>query len=225
MTEVLVRGEGLSRSYAVDRGVVTALQEATFEIVEGEQIALYGPSGSGKSTLLYLVAGLLPPSGGQIEWPGLGSPDRLRPGPVSFAFQGPSLLPPLSVAENVALPILLAGGTEETGLREANAMLERLEIAVVAHKLPEELSGGQAQRAGLARALVGSPRLVIADEPIGQLDRATGRRVMDVVRSCVEASGAALIVATHDAVVADPLPVRWSIEDGRLATGVVARSV
>jgi putative ABC transport system ATP-binding protein len=224
MSEVLVRGEGLSRVYGTGRGAVTALREATFEIVEGQQIALYGPSGSGKSTLLHLIAGLLPPTTGRIEWRGRGPADRRRAGPGSFAFQGLSLLPPLSVTENVALPILLAGGTETAALAEAAAMLERLEIALVGHKLPEELSGGQAQRAGLARALVGRPRLVITDEPIGQLDRATGRRVMDVVLSCVKESKAALIVATHDAVVADPLPMRWTIEDGRLATEVVVRS-
>jgi ABC-type lipoprotein export system ATPase subunit len=203
---------------------VHALRDATFEVRAGQHIALFGPSGSGKSTLLHLMAALLPPTSGLIEWPGLGPSERLRPGPVAFAFQGLSLLPPLTVVENVALPILLAGGGEDAALRAARTMIERLEIAPVASKLPEELSGGQAQRAGVARALVGNPRLVLADEPIGQLDRATGQRVLDVMLSCVAESGAALVVATHDAVVADRMPLRWGIEDGRLTTGVVIRS-
>ncbi len=224
MSEVLVRGEGLSRVLGAGQGTVTAVREATFEIRPGQRIALYGPSGSGKSTLLHLMAGLYSPTSGSIEWPALGPADRLRPGPVAYAFQGLSLLPPLTVVENVALPILLAGGEEEAAASAAWEMIERLELTPVGSKLPEELSGGQAQRAGLARALVGTPRLVLADEPIGQLDRATGRRVMDVVMSSVAESGAALVVATHDSTVADPLPVRWSIEDGQLAAGAVVRS-
>src|SRR5207245_5564852 len=113
---------------------------------------------------------------------------------------------------------------ETEALKAASAMLERLEIAPVGSKLPEEVSGGQAQRAGLARALVGRPRLVLADEPTGQLDRATGRRVLDVALSSVAEAGSALIVATHDETVADRLPLRWSIQDGQLVTGVVVRS-
>src|SRR5437016_11334624 len=179
MDEVLVRAEELTRTFGLGEKTTAAVQDATFEIMAGQRVALYGPSGSGKSTLLHLMAGLLPPTSGRIEWPAIGTADRLRPGPVSFAFQGLSLLPPLSIVENVALPILLNGGAEEAAMAAARAMLERLELTPIADKLAEEVSGGQAQRAGVARALVGEPRLVLADEPIGQLDRATGQRVMD----------------------------------------------
>ena len=224
MNDVLVRGDRVSRVFGAGDGTVTAAREATFEILAGQQIALYGPSGSGKSTLLHLIGALLPPTSGDIEWPALGPADRLRPGPIAFAFQGLSLLPPLSIVENVALPVLLGGGKEEDAISEAWTMIERLELAPIGLKLPEEVSGGQAQRAGVARALVGRPRLVLADEPIGQLDRATGQRVLDVLIDSVNESGSALVLATHDETVADRLPMRWSIEDGRLTTGAILRS-
>ena len=224
MDEPLVQAEGVSRSYGSRSARIEAVRDASFEILPGQQLALFGPSGSGKSTLLHVIAGLLPATSGVIRWPALGPPDHLRPGPVSVAFQGLSLLPPLSVLENVALPILLAGGDERTALAQAEEMLDLLDLGSIAKKLPEQISGGQAQRAGVARALVGNPRLVLADEPTGQLDRATGRGVLRVMVETVSAIGSALIVATHDAQVADPMPLRWSMADGWLSTGVGARS-
>jgi len=215
MNDILVRGKALTKVF----GAVTALAEATFEIVAGDMIALIGPSGSGKSTLLHLIAAIETPTEGQIEWPALGGPGDLRPGPVSIAFQGPSLLPPLTVAENVELPILLAGGTQPQATAAAEPLIERLGLADIAGKLPEEISGGQAQRAGLARALVGQPRLILADEPTGQLDSSTAAGLMAVVLDQVRASGAALIVATHDTAVACRLPLRWQLNDRRIQTG------
>jgi putative ABC transport system ATP-binding protein len=126
--------------------------------------------------------------------------------------------------ENVALPLLLAGGNESKARREAADMLERLDLVALGDKLPEEISGGQSQRAGIARSLVGQPRLILADEPTGQQDRATGQRLMRVVRSRAEETGAALLVATHDPAVAQRLDIRWSFADRRLETGVVLRS-
>jgi ABC-type lipoprotein export system ATPase subunit len=215
MNDILVRAKGLTKVF----GAVTALAEATFEIVAGDMIALIGPSGSGKSTLLHLIAGIETPTEGQIEWPALGGPDDLRPGPVSIAFQGPSLLPPLTVAENIELPILLAGGTQSQATAAAEPLIERLGLADIAGKLPEEISGGQAQRAGLARALVGQPRLILADEPTGQLDSSTAAGLISVVLDQVRASGTALIVATHDTAVAGRLPLRWQLNDRRIQTG------
>ena len=215
MNDILVRAKGLTKVF----GAVTALAEATFEIVAGDMIALIGPSGSGKSTLLHLIGGIETPTEGQIEWPALGGPDDLRPGPVSIAFQGPSLLPPLTVAENIELPILLAGGTQSQATAGAESLIERLGLADIAGKLPEEISGGQAQRAGLARALVGQPRLILADEPTGQLDSSTAAGLMAVVLDQVRASGAALIVATHDTAVAGRLPLHWQLNDRRIQTG------
>jgi ABC-type lipoprotein export system ATPase subunit len=222
--EVLVRARGLTRLFGAGASAVSAVRGATFEILAGQQVAMVGPSGSGKSTLLHLIAALDAPTSGTIGWPALGHREALRPGPVAFAFQGPSLLPPLTVTENVALPMLLAGGAEDEALLAAADMLERLDLAAVAAKLPEELSGGQSQRVGVARALVGRPRLVLADEPTGQQDGASRERVLDVIKASVEESGAALVIATHDLAVAERLALRWSMRDGGLETGAIRRS-
>jgi ABC-type lipoprotein export system ATPase subunit len=219
MTDVLVRAEGLRRQFGKGQGAVVAVAGATIEIRPGDRIALTGPSGSGKSSLLHLIAALDRPSEGVIEWPALGPASDLRPGPVGIAFQGPSLLPPLTVAENVALPALLAGTSDAAATAAAGALLDRLGLAEVASKLPEEISGGQAQRAGLARALIGEPRLILADEPTGQLDRGSAAALIDVLLEHVAATHAALVVATHDIAVAERLPLRWSMSERMLQTG------
>jgi len=215
MNDILVRAKGLTKVF----GAVTAIAEATFEVAAGDLVALVGPSGSGKSSLLHLIAAIDRPTEGQIEWPALGGPEDLRPGPVAIAFQGPSLLPPLTVAENIGLPVLLAGGTESEAAAAAEPLIERLGLSDIAAKLPEEISGGQAQRAGLARALAGRPRLILADEPTGQLDSTTAAGLMAVLLEQVRATQAALIVATHDTAVADRLPLRWRLNDRRMQTG------
>jgi len=215
MNDILVRAKGLTKAF----GAVTAIAEATFEVAAGDQIALVGPSGSGKSTLLHLIAAIDRPTEGQIEWPALGGQRDPRPGPVAIAFQGPSLLPPLTVAENIGLPVLLAGGTEAEAAAAAEPLIERLGLSDIAAKLPEEISGGQAQRAGLARAMAGRPRLILADEPTGQLDSTTADGLMTVLLEQVRATQAALIVATHDTAVAGRLPLRWQLIDRRMQTG------
>jgi putative ABC transport system ATP-binding protein/lipoprotein-releasing system ATP-binding protein len=219
MSDVLVRATGLSRQFGNAHGAVVAVASATFEIGQGDRIALVGPSGSGKTSLLHLIAALDQPSGGVIEWPALGRAADLRPGPVAVAFQGPSLLSPLTVAENVALPVLLAGGAPGAAAAAALVMLERLGLSDVASKLPEEISGGQAQRAGVARALMGEPRLILADEPTGQLNRVAAMQLIDVLLRQAEATGAALVVATHDAAVVERLPLRWTMTERILQTG------
>jgi putative ABC transport system ATP-binding protein len=140
-------------------------------------------------------------------------------------FQVPSLLPMLDVADNVALPLLLSGVDAEQARPRALMALERLELADLAGAAPEELSGGQAQRVALARVLAAEPRLVLADEPTGQLDRRTARHVVDVLLETVDALGAALVVSTHDPAVADRLAERWPMVDGRLTVpaGAVGR--
>jgi putative ABC transport system ATP-binding protein len=224
MDDVLVRAEDAGRDFGQGRQAVTAVAGATFTIRGEDRIALIGPSGSGKSTLLHLMAGLDAPTSGTIEWPALGERSLLRPELVTMAFQGPSLMPPLTVTENVALPLLLAGSSEQDARRQALEMIDLLTLSEVGEKLPEELSGGQLQRAGLARALVGRPRLVLADEPTGQQDRATGALVMDLVLSRVRSIGAALVVATHDPAVAARLPTRWRLRDGQLLEEAALRS-
>ncbi|HEY6277232.1 MAG TPA: ATP-binding cassette domain-containing protein [Streptosporangiaceae bacterium] len=219
MSDILVRAKGLRREFGNGHTPVVAVAEATFEIREGDRIALVGPSGSGKTSLLHLIAGLDEPSAGVIEWPALGSAEDLRPGPVSIAFQGPSLLPPLTVSENVALPALLAGGANGDATAAAQVLIDEVGLSEVASKLPEEISGGQAQRAGVARALMGRPRLILADEPTGQLDRASAAGLVNVVFRHAEATGAALVIATHDASVAERMPLRWTITERKLQTG------
>lgn len=224
MPESLVHAEGLTRVYGNGPSAVTAVAGASFWIEPGESVALVGRSGSGKSTLLHLIAGLDRATSGTIVWPALGAQDSLRPGPVTIAFQGPSLLPPLTVLENVALPLLLAGEPRDRAESAAAEMLLRLEVDHLQAKLPEEISGGQSQRVGLARALAGEPRLVLTDEPTGQQDHAGGRRVMDVLIEVVAASGAALVIATHDLSVAARAARRWNIDDGNLRIEVSPRS-
>jgi ABC-type lipoprotein export system ATPase subunit len=219
MSDILVRATGLSRQFGSGRGAVVAVARATFEIREGDRIALTGPSGSGKTSLLHLIAALDQPSAGVIEWPALGQAEDLRPGPVGIAFQGPSLLPPLTVAENVALPALLAGTADGEAMVAAGALIAQLGLSEVASKLPEEISGGQGQRAGLARALMGRPRLILADEPTGQLDRTSAAALIDVLLEHVTVTHAALVVATHDTAVAERLPLRWSMTERTLQTG------
>jgi putative ABC transport system ATP-binding protein/lipoprotein-releasing system ATP-binding protein len=215
--EVVARCDGVARTFGKGPRAVVALQATTCEIVAGERIALTGPSGSGKSTLLHLLAGLDDPSLGTISWPAIGPRDALRPGRVGMVFQGPSLLPPLTVAENVALPLLLAGRTEERAREGARAALERLGLGELFEKLPEEISGGQAQRVAVARALTGAPLLLLADEPTGQLDHGNAAEVVDVLEEAARHSSAALVVATHDPEVAERLPQHWVMRDGRLA--------
>ena len=180
MGEPLVRASGLGRSYAHGATRVEAVRVATFAIDDADTIAVVGPSGSGKSTLLHLVAGLEQPTTGSIVWPAIGDRAALRPGPIGIAFQGPSLLPPLTVVENVALPAILAGATDADATPAALELLEAFDAGDLAERLPDELSGGQAQRVGFARAFAGSPRLVLADEPTGQLDAIGGAAVMTV---------------------------------------------
>jgi putative ABC transport system ATP-binding protein/lipoprotein-releasing system ATP-binding protein len=217
-TQPLVRCEGAARTYGSGATAAVALQPTDCIVPPHARVALVGASGSGKSTLLHLMAGLDEPTLGTVSWPAIGDRDALRPGPVAMIFQGPSLLPPLTVEENVALPLVLDGATDEDARRTAGEALELLGLASLAQKLPEEISGGQAQRVAVARAVAGDPRLILADEPTGQLDRASGAAVVDVLLAAAEHAGAGLVVATHDLSVADRLPNRWSMHDGRLTT-------
>jgi putative ABC transport system ATP-binding protein/lipoprotein-releasing system ATP-binding protein len=214
--EPLVRCIGAARTYGSGRTATVALESATCEVPRGARVALVGPSGSGKSTLLHLMAGLDLPTKGSVEWPAIGSRDQLRPGPVAVIFQGPSLMPALTVEENAALPLLLAGRGEESAHADARRALDLLGLLELADKLPEEISGGQAQRVAIARALSGDPDLIVADEPTGQLDRASADAVVDVLLAAAEHSDAGLVVATHDTGIAEHLTERWTMRNGRL---------
>jgi ABC-type lipoprotein export system ATPase subunit len=186
------------------------------EIHAGARVAITGPSGSGKSTLLHLFSGIDAPTTGEISWPALGPRDALRPGRVALVFQGPSLLPPLDVLENVALPLVLGGASERDAQAEALEALCRLDLEALTGRLPDELSGGQAQRVAVARALAGRPGLILADEPSGQLDHAHADAVLRALLDTAHDLGAALVVTTHDPLITGRLAVEWRMHDGRL---------
>jgi putative ABC transport system ATP-binding protein/lipoprotein-releasing system ATP-binding protein len=214
MSVVVCREAG--RTFGSGATATVALQSTSCEVHPGDRIALVGPSGSGKSTLLHLMAGLDDPTTGEVSWPDLGPRAALRPGPVAVIFQGPSLLAPLTVEENVALPLILDGASDHDAHATAAEALELLDLLDLRDKLPEEISGGQAQRVAVARALAGDPKLILADEPTGQLDRTNGAAVVDLLLAAAEHAGSALLVSTHDMTVAERLPVRWEMHNGRL---------
>lgn len=214
----MVECVSVSRRFGRGPGAVAAVCEVSITVHRGSRVGLTGPSGSGKSTLLHLMAGLEAPTSGTVRWPGLGGPAHGRAGVVGVVFQGPSLIPALSVVENVALPVVLAGAARDEARQHALQALDRLEIGELARKLPEELSGGQAQRVAVARVLACRPSLILADEPTGQLDQQTGQRVVSVLLAAAEQCDAALVIATHDPAMAQRLPVRWQMVDGRLTT-------
>lgn len=216
MSDVLVDVREAGRTYRMGERPLVALDSATCRVEPGEHVALVGPSGSGKSTLLHLMGGLDSPTTGEVSWPGLGKRETLRPEKVAFVFQTPSLLAPLTVVENVELPLLLGHTGAKDARRAAMDALERIDLAVIADKLPEELSGGQTQRVAVARALAYRPRLILADEPTGQLDHPTTEHLFDVWLASLEGTETALVIATHDMTVAGRMKDRWKMSHGIL---------
>lgn len=213
---VVVLAQSVSRRFAQGDRFVDAVRSVTCQVRAGQQIVLSGASGSGKTTLMNLLAGLDVPTSGSITWPAIGDPSQLRPGAVAVVFQAPSLLPPLDVVENVALPLILVGTERAEANSRAIAALARLDLDELAHKLPEELSGGQSQRVAVARVLAGRPLLILADEPTGQLDHDSARVVIDTLESTAQSIGAALVVNTHDQTIVDRFATRWTMHDGLL---------
>lgn len=221
MNPLIVHAQDVARTFGQGPGAVVAVHSVSCEIHAGDRIAVSGASGSGKTTLLHLLAGLDTPTTGTITWPAIGARADLRPGPVAVVFQAPSLLPPLDVVENVALPLLLAGADRRSARAAAMTALGRLALEPLAGKLPEELSGGQAQRVAIARVLAGRPRLILADEPTGQLDQHNRGLVIDALLAAADDLEAALVVNTHDTVVAARFPHRWTMRDGRLTVDLL----
>jgi ABC-type lipoprotein export system ATPase subunit len=213
----LVRCTAVGRAYGSGPTTVAAVRRADCELWPSMQVAVTGRSGSGKSTLLHLLGGLDRPTSGRVSWPGLGSDPRdLLPGTVGVVFQGPSLIQTLDVTENVALPLILGGNDDKSAREAASAALGAVGVEALAPKLPDELSGGQAQRVAVARALVGRPQVILADEPTGQLDRHNADQIVDALIDAVAGTGAGLVIATHDERVAARLPTRWIMADGLL---------
>jgi putative ABC transport system ATP-binding protein/lipoprotein-releasing system ATP-binding protein len=216
MDEILVSLDNVSRYYADGRRQRAALTDISCQVMASDRVAVVGPSGSGKSTLLHLMAGLDKPTRGVVRWPALGSETELRPDQICVVFQTPSLLPTLTVLENVELCWLLSKRNEAEARPAALRTLEKLGLSTIADRLPGELSGGQMQRVAVARALVCAPRLILADEPTGQLDSVTASKLIGELFDSVAHSGAALIVATHDMTIAGRMRSQWRMVHGKL---------
>ena len=214
----LLTADDLHKSY----GPTHALAGARFSIRPGEIVAVMGPSGSGKSTLLHCLAGIVRPDSGRVDYAGrtmseMSDAERsaLRRTDFGFVFQFGQLVPELTCAENVALPLRLNGtGRKEAG-RLAADWLGRLEVAEVGGKRPGEISGGQGQRVAVARALVGGPRVVFADEPTGALDSLNGERVMKLLAAAARDTNAAVVLVTHEPRVAAYADYEIVVRDGK----------
>ncbi len=215
MTGNLVQLDDVSRTFASGANLITAVQHVSCRVRPGDRVAITGPSGSGKSSLLAMIGGLDPPTSGNINWPALGLQNELRPRHIGLAFQSPSLLPALSVLENVEIPLLMLGETNGSAAR-AMEMLRLIELDHLADRLPAELSGGQMQRVAFARALVTKPQLILADEPTGQLDQATGKHLITQILAALEGTPTALVIATHDLNLAKNMLIQWMMNFGHL---------
>jgi putative ABC transport system ATP-binding protein len=226
---VAVRAERVSRHYEMGAAVIRAVDEVTLEIRAGEFVALLGSSGSGKSTLLNLMAGLDRPTGGAIFANGrnlsaLSSLElaRYRSRTVGMVFQSFNLLPRMTLEENVELPLRLAEVDRgERGARVQEA-LERVRLEKRLTHRPSELSGGEQQRAALARALVNRPTILFADEPTGNLDSATGESIMLLLKEIQQKLGMTIVMVTHERPLAERFADRIAaLADGKLLTGGV----
>ncbi|MGW0970750.1 ABC transporter ATP-binding protein [Streptomyces sp. NPDC002516] len=209
--DALVTCTDTALTFGRDARAVVAVHGANLTIRPGERLAIVGSSGSGKSSLLHLIAGLERATTGTVtRAPGL------EPSDIGLVFQNDSLIPALNVAENAALPLILADLPENEARQTALAALARVGVRHLADRLPEEISGGQAQRVAVARVLSQAPRLILADEPTGRLDHASGARVLDALLTTADLARAALVVTTHDPSVAARLTQRRTMRDGRL---------
>jgi putative ABC transport system ATP-binding protein len=204
-------------------GNTQALAGASLSVTSGEILAVMGPSGSGKSTLLHCLAGIFTPDKGEVLFDGerldtLSDSRRteLRRTAFGFVFQFGQLVPELTVADNIALPLLLNRAGRKAAYARANAWLPRLELDGLGGRRTGELSGGQAQRVALARALVAKPKVLFADEPTGSLDTLSGEMVMDLLVSLAREEGSTVVLVTHDARVAAYADREVMVRDGRV---------
>ncbi|MBK8575794.1 MAG: ABC transporter ATP-binding protein [Elusimicrobia bacterium] len=218
----LLSARRVTKSFSTDQAPLLVLNEISLDVMSGEFLALQGASGSGKSTLLSLLAGLDRPTSGEISLggerlDGLTEKDlaRVRREKVGFVFQSFHLVSSLTVLENVQLPVAFRLG-EFTHQAKARELLERVGLWDRARFLPGKLSGGEKQRAAIARALINDPAVVFADEPTGNLDSLNGRRVLDLLEEHTVKAGRTLVLVTHDPDIADRAHRRVHLKDGRL---------
>jgi len=221
VSEIVVSAHDLTRDYRTGRSRVRALRSVSITVPDGDFLAVTGPSGSGKSTLLHLLGGVDTPTSGEVVFLGrdlgrMSVEERaaLRLDQVGLVFQRFHLLPMLTALENVELPLAAAHVPRKLRRHRAAAVLERVALADRLHHRPGELSGGECQRVAIARALANEPALVLADEPTGELDRATSRQVLALFQS-LNADGTTLVVATHDLELAAGARRSIEVVDGR----------
>ena len=218
----IVEASHISRIFPMPAGPVTAVADVTLKILPGDHIAIRGPSGCGKSTLLHMLGCVEPPSGGTLLFRGddvtkLSDRQRslLRLRQIGFVFQRFFLLPMLTAAENVELPQSEANVPKSERRQRTQELLEYVGLAARAAHRPSELSGGEMQRVAIARALANKPGLLLADEPTGELDRATGEQIASLLDR-VNADGTALVIVTHDPALAERSTRILSMRDGRI---------
>ncbi|MEV5632826.1 ABC transporter ATP-binding protein [Micromonospora tulbaghiae] len=221
MTVPAVEAVDVWRTYELDGVSVSALRGVSLTIDQGEYVAVIGPSGSGKSTLMHLLGGLDRPSGGRLVIGGrdvttLTAPElaTLRNETIGFVFQAFHLLARTSAVDNVALPLVYRGVGARQRRERAAAMLGRVGLGHRLHHRPNQLSGGEQQRVAIARALVTEPAVLLADEPTGNLDSATGEAVLELLERLNAESGVALVMVTHDQEVAARAHRRIAVRDG-----------
>lgn len=217
---------GLGRDFVTGASVVHALRDVDLRVERGELVAVRGRSGSGKTTLLSLLGGLDRPTSGEVRIDGrsLGEMDadalvELRRRKVGFIFQAFGLLSILSAAENVEVPLRLVRAAPTARDERVGMLLELVGLSDRGRHRPHELSGGEQQRVAIARALANRPDVLLADEPTGQLDSATGRSIMGLLRAVVRSEGVTAIIATHDPLIIDLADRVVELRDGRLLNG------
>ncbi|HZM82116.1 MAG TPA: ABC transporter ATP-binding protein [Candidatus Limnocylindrales bacterium] len=221
----LLAGRGLHKRF----GPTPALRGADISVAADEVLAIMGPSGSGKSTLLHCLAGILTPDAGEVFFDGRRidrlfdrERSRLRRTVFGFVFQFGHLVPELPLLDNIALPLLLDGEGRRAATAAARQWLPRLGLEGVAHRLPGEISGGQGQRAAIARALVAGPRVVFADEPTGSLDSVAADQVMELLVTTAKAVNTSVVVVTHEPRVAAYADRQITVRDGQIVQPVPA---
>lgn len=225
MSETVLEAEGLSVVHRTPAGDVTALAEATLSLLAGEFVVLSGPSGAGKTTLLHVLGGIQAPTAGSIR---VGQTelttakeseiDAVRRAEIGFIFQSFGLIGALSARENVEIPLRIQGAAPAERDETVTRLLERVGLAEHGSQRPAELSGGQQQRVGIARALAGAPRILLADEPTGQLDSATAAAMIDLIREIAHRDGLAVLLSTHDPLVREAADRVLEIHDGTLSS-------
>ena len=221
-----VRAENLTRHYRMGESLIRAVDGISLEVRSGEFAALLGSSGSGKSSLLNLIAGLDRPTSGNVNVAGSDLAQlsreelaRYRRHTVGIVFQSFNLIPTMSVAENVELPLRFAEVEPSERHKQANEALERVGLAARLRHRPTELSGGEQQRVALARALVNRPKLLLADEPTGNLDSKTGKEILDLLQGLNRNNGLTIVMVTHERDLADRYASRQIfMADGKIIT-------